>query len=943
MNDRTQHAYRAKAVGLILLSGLLATWGAIAKPVPALSDASALYEDARARASADDYAGAVIQLKNLLQQTPEHLPARITLGEYLIREGDPQGAEKELRIALARGAEPLAVFPALGNAFLMQREYQKILETIRPKGLGAKAGYEVLVLRGRAHFELGHLAEAGRSFREAHALESQRTEALLGLAQVAQTNGQYADAKRLADQAIMLAPQDPEGWYQKGQVLNASRDAEGALSAYNKALELGPKRMRTRMARAGLYLDLGEFKKAEADAQFVRDANPLDLQASFVLWQAALQLGEEAEAKASIQIVAERLSAIKDSELLNELYLLRIAAILSYAQRDLAKADRYLSRFVELSPNDQNMQRLMGQVKFLLGDAQGAIRVLYPLYQRDPKNVEVLSNLGQAYLQLGNYHEASAMFERAIVITPGNTELAASLALGRVGAGSWDDAISGLEGALQGDEKGRATSLLLTILQLKRDEPDQALKTIQALCARYPDDPTARNLLGVVQASRRDYVAARKTFEETIKLAPDYLPPEYNLAKFSLAEGDIDGARKRLEAVVTRNPRSEAALMLLAEIAIRQQNTQAAADWMEKAVGAAPQAIKAQARLAELHLTLKHSAEALRVATRLVDRNPENALAVETLANVQLALDKRDLASRNFRTAVRYASYDGAQLMRIARQQVALEDYDEARKTLIKATNSSVSREAQAALARLDTRVGEFDAAMVRIKEIQAAESKNPLPDILLGELYLQRKELVPAVTAFETAQSKAPSTQGVLGLVDALTASGDLAKAVTTLETWTTAHSGDIEAKRKLALVYLPVMQLDKAEALHVQLLVQQPDDPVLLSNLARIYQLKKDPRARALAEKAVLNAPQWAVALDTLGWILVTEGETEGGLRYLREAIARQNNPLTRYHLAQALSELGRTDEAKVELSAIISAGKPADLVKDVQRYYDGLADKK
>lgn len=118
-------------------------------------------------------------------------------------------------------------------------------------------------------------------------------------------------------------------------------------------------------------------------------------------------------------------------------------------------------------------------------------------------------------------------------------------------------------------------------------------------------------------------------------------------------------------------------------------------------------------------------------------------------------------------------------------------------------------------------------------------------------------------------------------------------------------------------------------------------PEDPVLLVNLARLYQLKGDKRARA--ERALFQAPDSASAMDTLGLILVTEKDAAKGLSLLREGLARQNDPLIRYHLAQALTELGRDYEARAELNIIIQDGHPADLVNDVQRHYDVLAAKR
>ncbi len=40
------------------------------------------------------------------------------------------------------------------------------------------------------------------------------------------------------------------------------------------------------------------------------------------------------------------------------------------------------------------------------------------------------------------------------------------------------------------------------------------------------------------------------------------------------------------------------------------------------------------------------------------------------------------------------------------------------------------------------------------------------------------------------------------------------------------------------------------------------------------------------------------------------------------------------------QALTELGRLDEARAELRKVLRAGQPAALMDDAQRYYDGLA---
>lgn len=934
-------------IGLGLwLSGVV-TAPAIARSTPeatpeaAVASPSGPYENGVKRMSEGDFAGAAIQFKNVLQQNQNYLPARIALGHANLRLGNAVGAVKELRIALALGAARDQVLPILGNALLAQRKYDEILDTIKSNDPASDGGFEIVLLRARAHYELGRLEEAKNGYSRAAELAPQRPEPLTGLAQTEFANGKFDVALALVKRALELAPTDIEAWYRQGEFLRALPDAEGALAAYGKALETSPKSLRVRLARASLLLDIGRVKAALDDAQFVYDANPEDINAAFLLWQIHETARDGAAAKAALDKVTGRMAQFKEDAVLKEPLLLRIAAMVNYAKRDLVRAEQYLKVYAGLRPNDRAMRRLLGRVQLLLGDAKSAISSLFPLLKQNPNDIELMLGLGQAYLQTGHYSEATAMLEKASALVPTDTGITSQLALSRVGLGQMDDALEGLKQSLNRNDSGQSAALLLTLLQFKNGDREGALATVKSVCVQHPNDPRARNLLGVVQTALGDLIASRESFEAANKIAPDYVPPVFNLAKLDLQAGHVKEAIARLESIVARNPRSDAALMALADITLAVNDREAALNWLDKAAAAAPDAINTQVRLVEMRLSMNQREEAMNSARRLVDRNPENALAVETLAKVQVIFDKKDAAKRNFRTAVRYAGYDGAQLMRIARQQVDLEDYAEARKTLVKATNSAVSAEAQMALIRLDTRVGDFDSALAQIEDIRKSGQQKYLADILLGELHLQRQAFGPALAAFENAQLTFPSPDGILGVADVLIAQNDLKEAINRLEQWHAQHPNDGAVVRKLALTYLPVGELDKARELHELLLKVNPDDAVLLANLARIYQLAKDQRARGLAEKAQRLAPTWSVALDTLGWILVTEGETAKGLELLRQALARQNNPLTRYHLAQALSELGRPTEATMELKTIIAAGRPEGLVRDAQRYLDTLTD--
>jgi Tfp pilus assembly protein PilF len=99
-----------------------------------------------------------------------------------------------------------------------------------------------------------------------------------------------------------------------------------------------------------------------------------------------------------------------------------------------------------------------------------------------------------------------------------------------------------------------------------------------------------------------------------------------------------------------------------------------------------------------------------------------------------------------------------------------------------------------------------------------------------------------------------------------------------------------------------------------------------IALNNLAWAYQQEKDPRALPTAEQALKLAPEAASVMDTVGWILVEQGNVKRGLPLLEQAISRapDSNDI-RYHLAFGLHKAGDKARAKKEIEQALANGKP------------------
>ena len=97
-----------------------------------------------------------------------------------------------------------------------------------------------------------------------------------------------------------------------------------------------------------------------------------------------------------------------------------------------------------------------------------------------------------------------------------------------------------------------------------------------------------------------------------------------------------------------------------------------------------------------------------------------------------------------------------------------------------------------------------------------------------------------------------------------------------------------------------------------------------MVLNNLAYVESKLKDPRAVEHARKAHQLAPKHPGIMDTLGLILLEQGDTAGALDLLRKASAMAPGaPGIRLNLAKALIKAGQKDAARRELEELSKLG--------------------
>jgi putative PEP-CTERM system TPR-repeat lipoprotein len=264
-------------------------------------------------------------------------------------------------------------------------------------------------------------------------------------------------------------------------------------------------------------------------------------------------------------------------------------------------------------------------------------------------------------------------------------------------------------------------------------------------------------------------------------------------------------------------------------------------------------------------------------------------------------------------------------LIRISEVQSAAKNKEGAAESLKKAMNAEPdSVEAKANAIMLHLKAGRTQEALDIARGIQKQRPKDALGYAFEGDIHAQTRNWKDAVKAYRAALDRTPSTQVAMKLHVAHVESGSKPAADQFASKWLADHAADRAFRAHIA--QFAIAQRDyKTAAQHYRTLLEaKPDDAMVLNNLAYVESKLKDPKAVEHARKAHQLAPKHPGIMDTLGLILLEQGDTAGALDLLRKASAMAPGaPGIRLNLAKALIKAGQKDAARRELEELSKLG--------------------
>jgi putative PEP-CTERM system TPR-repeat lipoprotein len=866
-----------------------------------------------------DSKAALIEIKNALQKNPDLGEARLILANAMMKEGNPVAAEVEFRKALASKVPPVQVVPELARAMMQLGQDKKVVDEFGSTKFGnpaADASLQTTLIA--AYASLGKPDQAKAALAAALAADPGYAPAQLISARQKAATGDVDGANATVDAVLAKDPANTDALKFKGDLLMFARKPDEALAMYQKALQADPKYLPAHFAALTVLVQQGKADEAEKQLEQLKQVAPKNPQTRFYEAQLAYL---KKDFKRARELATELVQQMPNNAL-----VLQLAGATELQAGTPAQAEIYLSKALQIAPRLALARRLLIATYLRTGQSAKALTALNEVAGKDGSlDPRLYSLAGQVYLQNGDAKKGEEYFAKALKLDPDNARKRTQLAITHLASGKTDEALDELQD-IAADDAGITADLALISAHLRRREYDKALAAIDKLEKKQPERPIAANLRGRVLLAKKDTAGARQSFERALTIDPNFFAAAASLAALDVADRKPEDAKKRFEALLAKNPKNGQALLALAQLsAASGGNKDEVAALLNRAVQANPADPTPRLLLIDHYLRHKDNRQALAAAQDAVAAAPNDAQLLLALGRVQQVSGDVNQAVATYGKAVNLQPLSPVPLVRLAEAQLANRDKAAAEQSLRKALETKLDYvDAQRGLIQLNVEAKKYAEANKIARSVQEQRPKEPVGYVFAAEVAIAQKNWDAAATGYRAALQREPAAAIAMRLHAVLLASKKDSEAATFAESWLKEHPRDV-----LFLTYLAERAAARknyagAEKYYLVALAEQPENPVLLNNLAWISgQMGKD-KAIGYAEKANMLAPNQPAFMDTLAMLLAKQNDYARAIELQNKALGLQpDNSSIRLNLAKIYIKSGDKARAKAELEKLAKLG--------------------
>ncbi|MFQ6132402.1 MAG: tetratricopeptide repeat protein [Armatimonadota bacterium] len=626
---------------------------------------------------------------------------------------------------------------------------------------------------------------------------------------------------------------------QEAAQAQARGDAEGAVAAYERALEAcetEAERVSVLFRLAPQLVVLGKDDQAQQALDEALTISPKDPRGGSVLLQlmsSYMRHGENAKAIAAGRRVA---ADYADEPALAATAHLRLS-LAHQAEGEIDEAIAECKAIMEVHKEgtwrEQAVQRLI-LLYLENGQARAAAELAKQELAARPDNASIAVQIGNAYAAEGKTEEALSVLRKALEANPDSSVVAQRLYQISDGAGRLEEHLEYLEGQVRQAPESAAWYMRLADAYGWAGRREEAAETLEWLAERTPEDAVVHLRLGSMYERLGRLEEARATYERAAELRPEDLGTQSVLGGVYAALGETEKALAAWKKAIRYDPEDSNSVLRLARMLYQRSLYEEAEDVLRDgrqrlgsdtlfaadmgrvleakldfegalreylsavAAGVQPEPNLSSPASSAVELALAEGKARFlaREAARLREQHPDNAeltivlwrayLADDRLAEAaKLVADNQDL----FAAATAYLAQMASQLLMRGEAEAAAQIY-EVMKT---APPDDWQLEiAAVGLARAKAAMGDWAGAAEELEEyvrktgVEAAGAEVRLE---LADIYLRRTRDIPRAHRIYLDLLALPHDTGrryevLRGLADCLFARGDYEAAQASYET---------------------------------------------------------------------------------------------------------------------------------------------------------------
>jgi tetratricopeptide (TPR) repeat protein len=585
---------------------------------------------------------------------------------------------------------------------------------------------------------------------------------------------------------------------------------------------------------------------------------------------------------------------------------------------DIAGSGDQLRRMLELFPENFEIQQAMINWYLIQDDVAGA-----EAYLRDRAGADDGSTDGHlSVIQLLDARvgatAARAEIERLIQANGDTTEgryYASMLALRDFDAGQTTTAIDDLRALIEAEdnaERDMQMQILLARMLTATDEAAQADALVAAVLEEDASNVAALKL----QANRLIDTDRSGAAIVALRRALDQNPQDSEtltiMARAHQRDGDLELAGERLALAVEVSGSGAAEALRYAQFLVSQNQPQIAATVLEDARRANPRDLQILTLLGSVALRegAWQQAQGIVEALRALQTEDAARTATELQAAILQGQNRVD-DSLSVLEAQLAGSENASDLERI-------------RTTMLIVQTQIRAGKAQAARTYLDTAMAELPAS----PDLQVLDAT---VSALMGDM-------VQAETGYRALIAQYPqSFLPVRLLINVLNSTGEETQAREALAQALERMPENTEALLIRASYLERDGDIDGAIATYEQIYAQDSNNVVIANNLASLISAFRDDEAslsRAATIARRLRGTEVPAFQDTYGWIAFRRGNIDEALEYLEPASERlPGDALVQYHLGMTYTAMGRTEDARRQLTRALELSEGRNLPQQMQ----------